>query len=121
VGERHGFEIFKKTDHDPRLFVVSKDIKKNTITVSSKSESRTTNYESRIKVPGIHWISGRAPNLKETFDIRFRYRQEKQKCKIVRLNESYEIIPDTPQFGIAPGQSAVVYSGDVCLGGGILE
>ena len=69
----------------------------------------------------MHWISGTVPNLSQKYDIRFRYRQSKQKCKIISVGDGYKINSDNKQFGIAPGQSAVIYSGEVCLGGGVIE
>lgn len=119
IGERHGYEIFKHGKDDPRFFVIAKDILKNTITVGSKSSNITE--DKKFKIREINWISGNEPDITETFDIRFRYRQEKQKCKIVRVGDMYEIIPEKLQFGIAPGQSAVIYQDDVCLGGGVIE
>ncbi len=55
------------------------------------------------------------------YDVRFRYRQEKQKCKIIKIDNYYEVTPVNVQFGIASGQSAVIYSDDKCLGGGIIK
>lgn len=131
IGERHGFMITSQTIADsmqtnaeregqrPRLFVVAKDIEKNTITVGTKVNQ--TSDVGQIKVSEMHWISEKAPDLKIKYNVRFRYGQERQECKIVKTESGFEIIPDDPQFGIAPGQSAVIYSGEVCLGGGVIE
>ena len=119
IGERHGFEIFKKSESDTPLFVVAKDIEKNTITVVSKAEYTT--IQKSFVVRDMNWCSGKVPDLDKKYDIRFRYRQEKQKCQIKFENGKYEIIPDEAQFGVANGQSAVVYDGEVCLGGGVIE
>jgi tRNA-specific 2-thiouridylase len=133
IGERHGFVVstprtiadLTQIDAEgnivrPRYYVIAKDISANTITVSSKADSSHEKLTS-YKLKAISWVSEKSPDFSDTFDIRFRYRQEKQKCKIIRTGDSYKIIPESPQFGIAPGQSAVIYSGDICLGGGIIE
>ena len=133
IGERHGFRITSQNnakltqnvaEEKPRYYVVAKDIEKNTITVGENITENPDFFTRSVKkfvITDIHWISGIAPDLSETFDIRFRYRQEKQKCKIIHHGDTYEIIPEKPQFGIASGQSAVIYNGDVCLGGGVIQ
>jgi tRNA-specific 2-thiouridylase len=148
IGERHGFMITsqniteqtqnhgEKDENRPRYYVVAKDIEKNTITVGLRKEKREMRKEKGnkkylnassnpisylISHNSMNWISGNEPSLSNSFDVRFRYRQEKQKCNIVKTDSGYEIIPERSQFGIAPGQSAVIYVDDVCLGGGILD
>jgi tRNA-uridine 2-sulfurtransferase len=129
IGERHGFEITKKSDADHRMFVVAKDMERNTIAVGSKLEAGSSKSEgdekviiqdSRFKILAstMNWIDGTPPDLSSSFDIRFRYRQEKQKCQIKINGDVYKIIPEKEQFGVASGQLAVIYDGEVCLGGG---
>jgi len=123
IGERHGFTITNKTSDDPRFFVVSKDLKKNTITVASKeSENEEINNVKEIIIPNIHFISGeqfgsRAPKLA----VRIRYRQEKQGCTLEKKSDGYHIVFDDMQNAVSLGQSAVLYDGEICLGGGIIE
>ncbi|KNB28898.1 hypothetical protein ACH57_27425 [Salmonella enterica subsp. enterica serovar Typhimurium] len=51
-----------------------------------------------------------------------RYRQTDIPCTINALNDDrIEVIFDEPVAAVTPGQSAVFYSGEVCLGGGIIE
>ena len=51
-----------------------------------------------------------------------RYRQPDQRCKIRPLPDgTYQIDFEKPQRAITPGQSAVFYMDDVCLGGGVIE
>ncbi|WP_415786937.1 aminomethyltransferase beta-barrel domain-containing protein, partial [Bordetella tumulicola] len=50
-----------------------------------------------------------------------RYRQADAACRVVSANpESFELSFSQPQWAVTPGQSAVLYDGDVCLGGGII-
>ncbi len=121
IGQRHGFNLSKKTENDPRFFVVSKDLGKNTITVASKEEENDEVYSIKeILVTNIHFI-GTEPKLPLETSVRIRYRQEKQKCILDKTREGYRIKFDDPQSGIAVGQSAVLYEGERCLGGGIIE
>lgn len=122
IGARRGFTITKKSPDDPRFFVVAKDLEKNTITVADKELEPEVVYSiNEIVVPDMHFINGISP--KETFEceVRIRYRQQKQKCTVSKENDGYHIVFKEPLNGIALGQSAVLYDGTLCLGGGIIE
>lgn len=122
IGQRHGFTVTKKTENDPRYFVVEKDLEKNTITVASKeSELDKVNSIKEVVVKNLHLISRNEEDLKNKISVRIRYRQEKQSCNVVKKSDGYHVIFDELQSSIAVGQSAVFYGGDICLGGGIIE
>lgn len=124
IGERHGFTIMEKTPNDPRYFVVSKDLGKNTITVANKETNQNVVYSTKeVIISDMHWISGTKANLPLKTSVRIRYRQDKQKCTVSQDKSSgdYHIVFDKPQNGVAIGQSAVLYDREVCLGGGIIE
>ncbi len=131
LGERHGFRIFNEKTNSKPLYVVAKNIKKNTITVSptisaTKTASqkvlgslRSTRLFSK-QFSSQNWISGEAP--KGQIKCRIRYRGEKIKCEVV----GEDLVFKEPQL-IASGQSAVFYSssdevgqGEICLGGAII-
>ena len=134
IGQRHGFTITKKSPDEPRFFVISKNLEKNTITVASKElENEKINNIKEIVVPDLHFISPRVPlgefgSSAPKLGVRIRYRQEKQVCTVEKEEDGYHIIFDTPQNSVPIGQSAVLYlpageagDGEVCLGGGIIE
>lgn len=122
IGQRHGFEITKKSSEEPRYFVVSKDMKANTITVASKDQEAESVYSKKeIYIKDFHFISGSCPTLPHKTEVRIRYRQEKQVCTIMKDGDLYKVVFEAPQDGISVGQSAVFYDGEVCLGGGIIE
>lgn len=121
IGQRHGFTITKKSAEDPRFFVISKDVEKNTITVASKEfEGDKVNDIKEVVIKDLHFIS--SENMKkEKMSVRIRYRQKKQNCILERTSDGYRIVFNNLQDGIAVGQSAVLYQQNVCLGGGIIE
>jgi tRNA-uridine 2-sulfurtransferase len=122
IGQRHGFTITKKTPDDPRFFVVSKDIEKNTITVAGKEKESSEIYDTKeIIVKNVHSISGNEPPFPLKTSVRIRYRQEKQACVVEKKSDGCHVTFENPQNGVAVGQSAVLYDGEVCLGGGIIE
>lgn len=132
VGQRHGFKIIDKTPNDSPYYIIDKDIKNNTITVSQNALKAVEN-ESRIaKLEKINWISGEAPDLSKKYFARIRYRQPLEECILVKSSKlkvesntkedtKYELHFMKPQKAITAGQSAVIYDGEVCLGGGIIN
>ena len=54
--------------------------------------------------------------------VKTRYRQKDGPCRIGSITpDSFELLFDEPQWAATPGQSAVLYQGDVCLGGGFID
>jgi tRNA-uridine 2-sulfurtransferase len=74
--------------------------------------------ELRAEEPS--WVAGSAPEGRG-FSAKTRYRQADAACTLQRVLES-EIKVDfaTPQWAVTPGQSVVLYDGEVCLGGGVI-
>lgn len=121
VGQRHGFKITEKTSDDSPYYIISKDINKNTITVSHSP--KIANDESKIaKLENVNWISGEVPNLLKKYSARIRYRQPLEECEVRHgVDGGYELHFTKPQKAITSGQSAVIYDGEICLGGGIIS
>ncbi|MTV97358.1 tRNA 2-thiouridine(34) synthase MnmA, partial [Streptococcus pneumoniae] len=74
-----------------------------------------------IILKDLHLISGDEKDIENKISVRIRYRQQKQTCQLIKESDGYRVVFDEPQSGIAIGQSAVFYSDEVCLGGGIIE
>ena len=76
-------------------------------------------YSVRVKIKDARWISGAPPRANWVFSARLRHRQPPASCTLTRADEeTAEIIFAEPQWAAAPGQYAVIYDGNVCLGGG---
>ena len=120
MGQRHGFLVTKKgTDDDP-YFVISKNVEKNTITVSN-SKNVGPGYKNDIPIKDVNWTLGSLPDLSKKYKARIRYRQPLQDCTIVIDNDNVSVIFDKEQESVASGQSVVIYDNEVCLGGCIIE
>jgi tRNA-specific 2-thiouridylase len=124
IGERHGFTITKKSPNDLPMYVVSKDINKNTITVDTISDiDKVSNVIElkNIRLNSCNWI-GADPKVDDEILVRIRYRQELQKAKITEIGEEFACVElKKPQTSITKGQSLVAYNDEgVCLGGGII-
>jgi tRNA-specific 2-thiouridylase len=123
LGQRHGFTITKKGTHDKPYYIIEKDIRKNTITVSSKHKNILTSkhLNTGIIISKVNWISGE-PDLKKKYQARFRHLQKLLNCCIVKLPKGeYEVKFSDLRENAAPGQSLVLYDGAQCLGGGIIK
>jgi tRNA-specific 2-thiouridylase len=74
-----------------------------------------------LKATDTAWVGGVAPQERSTLSAKTRYRQADAACTLERVLES-EIRVDfqSPQWAVTPGQSVVLYEGEVCLGGGII-
>ena len=120
IGQRHGFEITKKTPEDKPYYIISKDIKNNVITVSQDIKLTTPKESKIIELENISWASDE-PNLTKKYQARIRYRQPPEDCLINKNKKDYSLLFDNPQKSVSEGQSAVIYDGDTCLGGGIIK
>jgi tRNA-specific 2-thiouridylase len=122
LGERHGFTISKKTPTDQPYFVVGKDVATNTLIVSQKRSSVDSgDTASRVYVTNISWTGDGILSAGVTLSARIRYRQKLHECGVETTNGQTIIHFIEPQTAVAPGQSIVLYSGEECLGGGIID
>jgi tRNA-specific 2-thiouridylase len=69
------------------------------------------------------WVAGAAPKDGARLGAKTRYRQADAPCAFGAQTDAqyFSLGFDSPQWAVTPGQSAVLYDGDVCLGGGIIE
>lgn len=119
LGERHGFNINKNSDNSKPLYIVSKDVKENTITVSTEAKNSEQSTSSNIDIENTNWISG-LPESGKNYKAQIRYHGEFLDCKVeIEDNENAKILFDTDVL-VDNGQSIVVYDNDVCLGGGVV-
>ncbi len=119
LGERHGFTITKKSTEDEPQYIVSKDIDKNTITVSHLNIEVQEKASKDVLLRDVNWII--EPSINEVYECRWRYRQELSFCKINRKEGVYKVSFSEPQMYIPLGQSLVLYEGEKCIGGGIID
>ena len=123
LGQRRGLGIGGGGD-GRRWSVVGQDLKANVLLVEQGEDSPLL-YSERTVIEDLTWISGRPPvepGQALLCQARFRHRQPLQNVS-VRLREDglMDIEFETPQRAITPGQSAVLYLGEACLGGGVIQ
>lgn len=120
LGARHGFDVTKKGMNDAPYFVVSKDIRANTITVSHKENGTLAGKGSQgLTLENINWVSGSLPDIEKVYGARIRYRAKPSPCRVTPQKIGITIEFLDPEEPVAPGQSIVIYDGESCLGGGV--
>ncbi|QRF24052.1 tRNA 2-thiouridine(34) synthase MnmA [Alicyclobacillus sp. TC] len=121
LGQRHGLNIGgKREGNGEPWFVVDKILSTNQLVVAQGLNNPLL-YSTSLQTREIHFIAGHPPA--ETFrcTAKFRYRQPDQQVTVYMHAKGAHVLFDTPQRAITPGQSVVLYNGEVCLGGGIIE
>ena len=122
LGQRRGLGIGGGGD-GRRWFVVDKDLEHNVLVVEQGEDSPRL-YSRFVRASGATWIAGDPPAPDGTpmrLTARFRYRQSDQAVTVVARGESLLIEADELQRAVTPGQSVVLYDGDVCLGGAVAD
>ena len=105
-------------DHAP-WFVARKDMAANTLCVV-QGHDHPWLLSRRLDASDTSWIAGSAPAPRR-YGAKTRYRQADAACALVEGSPgTLRLAFDAPQWAVTPGQSAVLYDGEVCLGGGVI-
>ena len=126
VGQRHGFSLAKNQENVPH-YVTTIDASTNTVVVSARKDDAATKV---VAVRNVSWVN-ESPQKGQEVLVQARYREKPvpatvepdSERTIVTFAEPHTSPVPNGTFGrvAAPGQSLVVYTGDVCLGGGVIE
>ncbi len=123
LGQRKGLLIGGlKEFNDQPWFVVDKDVERNVLIVG-QGKNHPLLFSNGLVAKQLNWIDGQGPQGPSRLTVKTRYRQEDIPCSVVPdlENGTIRVLFDEPQRAVTPGQSAVFYDGEVCLGGGIIE
>lgn len=105
-------------DHSP-WFVARKDLATNTLW-AVQGHDHPWLQSSALTALDASWVAGFAPDAGSLW-AKTRYRQHDAASSLVGSTaDAFELTFDQPQWAATPGQSAVLYQGEVCLGGGII-
>ena len=107
------------SDHAP-WFVAKKDMSTNTLWVV-QGHDHPWLQSSVLTAHNASWVAGTAPAPSNTLAAKTRYRQADAPCSINKASATeFALNFPAPQWAVTPGQSAVLYDGEVCLGGGVI-
>jgi tRNA-specific 2-thiouridylase len=101
-------------------YVAEKRLKENELVVV-RGHDHPLLLRKSLEAADASWIASSAPSVRLNLSGKTRYRQADSPCALSRVLDS-EIRVDfpAPQWAVTPGQSVVLYDGEVCLGGGII-
>jgi tRNA-specific 2-thiouridylase len=120
LGQRQGLGIGGRRDAAAEpWYVAAKDRARNAL-VAVQGRDHPLLQQRRLRAEDASWIAGVPPAAGEAA-AKTRYRQADAAC-VLALDgaRAFELEFATPQWAVTPGQSAVLYRGDVCLGGGVI-
>jgi tRNA-specific 2-thiouridylase len=105
-------------EHEP-WFVARKDIEKNILWVVQGHDHPWLLAPS-LRAEDLSWVAGEAPAVTQ-IAAKTRYRQADAPCTLAQDDLGFTLRFAEPQWAVTPGQSAVLYDGEVCLGGGVIH
>lgn len=113
IGQRKGLGVFA-----PRpLYVIAKDLAQNALIVGEQEELR----QSQLTVRDINWISGATPQQPFRAEVKIRYKANAVWGMVTPEEQNQARVKlEKPLHDITPGQAAVFYDGEICLGGGTI-
>ncbi len=118
IGQRHGLGLGGPGE---AWYVVGKDVGRNALYIEQGTDNPAL-FAQSMSVATLNWIAGAAPNFPLSCGVKTRYRQPDQECIISPPCDGFSDVDfSIAQRAITPGQSAVFYRGDVCLGGGVIQ
>ncbi|MCD8494388.1 MAG: tRNA 2-thiouridine(34) synthase MnmA [Burkholderiaceae bacterium] len=137
VGEHHGLAFYtlgqrkglgiggvKQYQHadgsGPTWYVAKKDMANNTLYVVPEHDHPWL-LSTALIADQASWVAGRTPDADRSYGVKTRYRQADARATLTQAAaDGFGLHFEQAQWAVTPGQSAVLYDGDVCLGGGII-
>lgn len=114
IGQRKGLGV---TYNEP-LYVIATNPYRNALVVGTQRDLG----DNQLYAKRMNWLSGVTPTAPFEADVKIRYKANPTRALIQPLEDGRVHIQfDEPLRDITPGQGAVIYQGDQCIGGGIIE
>lgn len=113
-GQRKGIDIGGTGPY----YVVRKDLDTQRLIVTNRSDDPEL-FQKECYVADVHWLAD--VELPAQLLVQVRYRQEAVPASVEQYESGVRIVFDNPQRAVTPGQSAVLYTTDYAVGGGIID
>ncbi|RXJ92761.1 tRNA 2-thiouridine(34) synthase MnmA [Malaciobacter molluscorum] len=127
LGQRKGIGLggIKETELENNIhkpwYVAKKDMTNNTLTIVQDTNHPLL-MSKNVEASHMHWVLETPPKIGDKLMAQVRYRQQKQSCTVVEVNDEKVIVEfDNLQRAVTLGQSLVLYDGNYCLGGGFIS
>lgn len=122
LGQRKGLDVggLSAFPEGP-WYVAAKDLDRNALCAVQDSQHALL-MSTQLTAGQLNWIDGREPERGKKLAAKVRYRQPDQACTVKEINDGILTLDfDQAQRAVTAGQSVVLYDGDQCLGGGVIE
>jgi len=114
IGQRKGLGL----SYAEPLYVIAMNPYKNALIVGTRDELG----KDHLTAHRVNWVSGEVPQKPFRAEVKIRYKAQPQPAWVESLGDDRVRVQfDEPLRDITPGQAAVVYDGEICLGGGMIE
>ncbi len=114
IGQRKGLGV---TYPEP-MYVIAMNPYRNALVVGTRDELG----RDVLTAKRVNWVDGEAPQSPFRAQVKIRYKAQMSEALVTPIgSDRFSVHFDEPLRDIAPGQGAVVYNGDICLGGGVIE
>ena len=115
LGQRHGLNVGGGLPY----YVTHKDMKRNIVYVTTDLNDARL-WSNAINITSVWWIN-QPPKSGKAYEVKCRYRSPNVGCKLELNKDGARIELNDEVRAISPGQSAVIYDGEVVIGGGIIQ
>jgi tRNA-specific 2-thiouridylase len=123
LGQRSGLKIGGRAGAAAApWYVADKDTRRNALIIV-QSQDHPLLLSDGFEVEGLHWLHPGEPDYAAPLEcaVKTRYRQNDLPCRLQRIGaERWRVSLEHPARAVTPGQSAVFYRDERCLGGGII-
>ena len=99
-------------------YVARKDLARNVL-VAVQGHDHPWLLSGELTAADCSWVAG-TPPAEGPLAAKTRYRQADAPCRFIPQGDGFQLRFEQPQWAVTPGQSAVLYDGEVCLGGGVI-
>jgi len=122
LGQRQGLGIGGVRGYpDQPWYVLHKDLVNNILYVGQDHDHPWL-LSQELRASQLSWVSGMAPEAGTRLPAKVRYRQADQDCVIRTIDQDkMELVFDQAQRAVTAGQSVVLYDGENCIGGGVID
>ena len=121
LGQRQGLGIGgARSGSGEPWFVADKRMASNELVVV-QGHDHSALLKQALQAEDASWVSGEKP-VQKSYGAKTRYRQADSSCNIDAVDDAtFALRFGEAQWAVTPGQSAVLYDGDICLGGGVIS
>ncbi len=121
IGQRKGIGIGGLANMKGEAWYVAGKRRESNELIVVQGHDHPLLMKRNLKATDPAWIGGDAPEEERALSAKTRYRQADAACTLERvLDSEIRVGFEAPQWAVTPGQSVVLYEGEVCLGGGII-